>query len=85
MQNKTYEFISASTSNLNHDVGADVKSEFSCTSNTINDAWVPLIPPQSHQADSDRFSRYLLFTLIYLSRVVIINDYTRSFDFYVQN
>ncbi|XP_018572470.1 pericentriolar material 1 protein isoform X2 [Anoplophora glabripennis] len=60
----------ASTSNLNHDVGADVKSEFSCTSNAINEGWVPLIPPQSHHADSDRFS----------SDEEDINDYSAMHD-----
>ncbi|KAJ8909739.1 hypothetical protein NQ315_013543 [Exocentrus adspersus] len=47
---------SASTSNLNHDIATDVKSELSCASNTINEAWLPLIPTQSHHEDSDRFS-----------------------------
>ncbi|KAJ8977613.1 hypothetical protein NQ317_010233 [Molorchus minor] len=47
---------SASTSNLNHDIGVDGKSEFSCTSNAINEAWIPLISPQNNYADSDRFS-----------------------------
>ncbi|XP_019870036.2 pericentriolar material 1 protein isoform X3 [Aethina tumida] len=39
----------AGTSNLNHDIGADSKSEFSCT-NSLNEAgWVPLshLPSQS--------------------------------------
>lgn len=75
--------VLASTSNLNHDVGADVKSEFSCTSNTINDAWVPLIPPQSQQADSDRFSRYLRSNS--LSKILLININTKCLYFYVQD
>nr|CAI5818275.1 unnamed protein product [Callosobruchus analis] len=46
----------ASTSNLNHDVGLDIKSEFSYNSNTVNEAWPPVPPSHHHQTDSDRFS-----------------------------
>nr|CAH7738171.1 unnamed protein product [Callosobruchus chinensis] len=43
----------ASTSNLNHDVGLDIKSEFSYNSNM---AWPPVPSSHQHQTDSDRFS-----------------------------
>ncbi|VEN36661.1 unnamed protein product [Callosobruchus maculatus] len=46
----------ASTSNLNHDVGLDIKSEFSYNSNTVNEAWPPVTTSHHHQTDSDRFS-----------------------------
>ncbi|CAH1988104.1 unnamed protein product [Acanthoscelides obtectus] len=46
----------ASTSNLNHDVGLDIKSEFSYTSNAVNEAWPAVSSSQRHQTDSDRFS-----------------------------
>ncbi|KAJ8928406.1 hypothetical protein NQ314_019041 [Rhamnusium bicolor] len=48
--------ISASTSNLNHDVGIDIKSEISGTNNAMEDDWISAIRPKYNRTDSDRFS-----------------------------
>lgn len=50
--------VLASSSNLNHDVGIDTKSEYSCASHTVNDGWAPLLPIEDH-TDSERYSRYV--------------------------
>ncbi|KAL3266031.1 hypothetical protein HHI36_010218 [Cryptolaemus montrouzieri] len=50
----------ASTSNLNHDVGTDNKSEFSCSNSifdNVSGVWAPLLPSQHNQHDSsERYS-----------------------------
>ncbi|XP_045478735.1 pericentriolar material 1 protein isoform X2 [Harmonia axyridis] len=50
----------ASSSNLNHDVGTDNKSEFSCSNSifdNISGVWTPLLPMQHNQpGSSDRYS-----------------------------
>ncbi|KAK9875647.1 hypothetical protein WA026_009445 [Henosepilachna vigintioctopunctata] len=50
----------ASSSNLNHDVGTDSKSEFSCNNSifdNVSGVWAPLLPSQHNQADSsERYS-----------------------------
>ncbi|XP_044747844.1 pericentriolar material 1 protein isoform X2 [Coccinella septempunctata] len=54
------EEIMASSSNLNHDVGTDNKSEFSCANSmfdNISGVWTPLPSMQHNQPDSsDRYS-----------------------------
>lgn len=53
--------FTASSSNLNHDVGTDNKSEFSCSNSifdNISGVWTPLLPMQHNQpGSSDRYSR----------------------------
>lgn len=51
----------AGTSNLNHDVGMDTKSEFSSSTNINNENigsyWVPIATSSNRPDSSDRFSR----------------------------
>lgn len=55
-------FSIAGTSNLNHDVGSDGKSEFGNAGSSIFDgvstAWYPIVPNQhNREPSSERYSR----------------------------